>query len=84
MPSKPESRHHEKPPCLYIEPDRQGGWSVRESRGLCGGLFPSRRDAIRFAMQECLCRPESVILKPQAEDLNGESGVEGLGLTGTT
>ncbi len=71
MLEKVVSRKHVKPPCLIVAPDAHGGWVVRESRGLCGGLFTNRQDAIRFAMQECLCRPESVIFRPQPLDLNG-------------
>lgn len=35
-----------------ISPDEQGRWIVSDAEGLVGGVFLSRRDALRFALRE--------------------------------
>lgn len=66
--------HHAKTPslsaCLYIGQDRLGHWVVRDQRRLCGGLFATQTEAIRFAMYECQRRPQSVIMLPNGLELD--------------
>lgn len=56
--------------CLFIGRDRDGHWAVKDARSLCGGLFANRTEAIRFAMYECQRRPQSVIMLPDALELD--------------
>jgi len=57
--------------CLLIGQDHDGHWVVKDARGLCGGLFANRTEAIRFAMYECQRRPQSVIMLPDGLELDG-------------
>ena len=57
---------------LFIGQDRAGHWVVKDARSLCGGLFASRTEAIRFAMYECQRRPQSVIMLPEGFELDGQ------------
>jgi hypothetical protein len=40
--------------------DSGGHWVVQDERGLCGGLFVDRSNAIRFAMDETGRRPQAI------------------------
>ena len=40
--------------------DSRGHWVVQDERGLCGGLFVDRSNAIRFAMDEAGRRPQAI------------------------
>jgi hypothetical protein len=62
--------------CLFIGQNRQGEWVVRDARGLCGGLFQNRTEAIRFAMFECQRRPQSVIMLPDGLELDLALGAD--------
>jgi len=42
--------------------DSRGRWVAQDQRGLCGGLFVNRAEAVRFAMRETGRRPQAVIL----------------------
>jgi hypothetical protein len=59
---------------LHVGRNSRGYWVVRERRGRCGGLFVDRAEALRFAMFECGCRPQAVIMVPGVLelDLNAE------------
>ncbi len=57
--------------CMFIGQDHEGHWVVRDARSLCGGLFVSRTEAIRFAMYECQRRPQSVIMLPDGLEIDG-------------
>jgi hypothetical protein len=37
---------------FYILPDHRGHWIVRERSDLAGGVFSTRKGAIRFALSE--------------------------------
>ena len=37
---------------IDIVHDRQGHWTARDRRGLTGGTFFTRKDALRFALAE--------------------------------
>jgi len=61
-----------------VPPNRQfligknscGQWVVRDERGLCGGLFVNRNEALHFAMFENGNRPQAVIMVPGGLELN--------------
>ena len=61
--------------CLFIGQDHSGRWVVRDAPNLCGGLFVSRNEAIRFAMLECQRRPQSVIMLPDGLELDGAAPI---------
>src|SRR3984885_8254726 len=57
--------------CLFIGQDRAGYWVVKDAQSLCGGLFANRTEAIRFAVNECQRRSQSVIMLPDGLELDG-------------
>ena len=63
-----------RPAQFQIGKDSRGNWVVQDDRGLCGGLFVDRAQALRFAMLENGTRPQAVIMVP---------GIFELDLTGT-
>ncbi|RBP17677.1 hypothetical protein DFR50_102169 [Roseiarcus fermentans] len=56
--------------CLFIGQDSYGHWVVRDALNMCGGLFVTQTEAIRFAMVECQRRPQSVIMAPYRLELD--------------
>jgi len=50
--------------------DSRGNWVVQDDRGLRGGLFVSREQALRFAMLENGSRPEAVVMVPGVFELS--------------
>jgi hypothetical protein len=50
--------------------DRQGNWVVQDQRGLCGGIFVNRAEALRFAMFENGNRPQGVLMVPGVFELD--------------
>ena len=57
-------------PLFMIGKNRRGDWVVRDQRGLCGGLFIDRAEALRFAMFENGNRPQAVIMVPGILELD--------------
>jgi len=55
---------------FLIGKDSRGRWVAQDERGLCGGLFVNRAEAIRFAMRETGRRPQAVILVPDVIELD--------------
>jgi len=56
---------------LYlVGKNSRGQWVVRERDGLCGGLFVSRAEAVKYAMYETGRRPQAVIMVPGILELN--------------
>jgi len=49
---------------FQIGRDSHGNWVVQDKRGICGGLFINRVEALRFAMFENGNRPEAVVMVP--------------------
>jgi hypothetical protein len=47
-----------------IGKNSRGQWVVQDHTGLCGGLFVSRAEAVKFAMFENGNRPQAVIMVP--------------------
>jgi hypothetical protein len=50
--------------------NRRGQWVVQDQTGLCGGLFVSRAEAVKFAMLENGHRPQAVIMVPGILELD--------------
>ena len=50
--------------------NRRGQWVVQDQTGLCGGLFVSRAEAVKFAMFENGHRPQAVIMVPGILELD--------------
>jgi hypothetical protein len=48
----------------------RGNWVVRDQKGLCGGLFVDRAEAVKFAMFENGRRPQAVIMVPGILELD--------------
>ena len=59
-----------RPLQFQIGRDRRGNWVVQDDRGLCGGLFIDRVQALRFAMLENGSRPQAVIMVPGVFELD--------------
>jgi hypothetical protein len=53
-----------------IGKNRRGQWVVQNQSGLCGGLFVSRAEAVKFAMFENGNRPQAVIMVPGILELD--------------
>ena len=53
-----------RPLQFQIGRDSRGNWVVQDDRGLCGGLFIDRAQALRFAMLENGGQPQAVIMVP--------------------
>ena len=74
----------DKPPSLgcsssslfLIGRNSRGNWVVRDQKGLCGGLFVDRAEAVKFAMFENGHRPQAVIMVPGILelDMSGKPG----------
>jgi hypothetical protein len=47
---------------FLIGKNSRGNWVVQDQRGLCGGIFVDRAEALRFAMFENGDRPQAVIM----------------------
>jgi hypothetical protein len=68
----------DKPPSLgcsssslfLIGRNSRGNWVVRDQKGLCGGLFVDRAEAVKFAMFENGHRPRAVIMVPGILELD--------------
>ncbi|KAB1070325.1 hypothetical protein F6X51_23070 [Methylobacterium planeticum] len=54
---------------FLVGQDAQGRWVAVEARGLAGGIFRSRRDAIHYAAAETRGRPDAVGLSLERIDL---------------
>ena len=54
--------------------NRQGNWVVQDQRGLCGGIFVNRTEALRFAMFENGNRPQGVLMVPGVFELDMNRG----------
>ena len=50
--------------------DADGHWVVQDERGLCGGLFVDRTQALKFALFENGHRPQAVVMVPGVLELD--------------
>lgn len=69
MQAKQPAPYPSKPQFL-IGKDSHGHWVVQDERGLCGGLFVNRAEALHYAMFENGNRPQAVIMVPGVLELN--------------
>jgi hypothetical protein len=57
-------------PLFLIGKNGRGNWVVRDEKGLVGGLFVSRADAVKFALFEKGNRPRAAIMVPDGLELD--------------
>jgi hypothetical protein len=69
----PSSRLASLPRLFQIGRDSHGNWVVQDRQGLCGGLFVSRAEAVKFAMFENGNCPQAVIMVPGILELDMSS-----------
>jgi hypothetical protein len=62
--SEPPSLGYSRGSLFLVGKDRDGHWVVQGPKGLCGGLFVGRAEALKFAMYESGNRPQAVIMVP--------------------
>lgn len=55
---------------FMIGRDSQGHWVVQDQKGLHGGLFVNRTQALKFALFENGNRPQAVVMVPGTLELN--------------
>ena len=55
---------------FQIGRNSRGNWVVKDQKGLCGGLFVDRAEALKFAMFENGHRPQAVIMVPGTLELD--------------
>jgi hypothetical protein len=55
---------------FLIGKNSRGHWVVQDQKGLCGGLFVDRAEALKFAMFENGNRPQAVIMVPGILELD--------------
>jgi len=55
---------------FLVGKDSRGRWVAQDQRGLCGGLFISRAEAMRFAMFENGHQAQAVIMVPGIIELD--------------
>ena len=60
----PLSKPHAANDLFYLGKDSDGHWVVKDQRGLRGGLFVDRAQALRFALFENGRNPRAVIIVP--------------------
>ena len=70
MDDKPPSSNYFKSSLFLIGKNSRGNWVVRDQKGLCGGLFVDRAEAVKFAMFENGHRPQAVIMVPGILELD--------------
>jgi hypothetical protein len=67
---EPPSLSDWKSSLFLVGKDSHGNWVVQDQRGLYGGLFVDRAEALKFAMFENGNRPQDVIMVPGVLELN--------------
>ena len=48
-------------PLVFIGRNRKGDWVAQEQNGLYGGLFVNRAQAIKYALFENGCHPDTIV-----------------------
>ena len=78
---KPPSSSCSNSSLFMIGRNSRGNWVVRDQKGLCGGLFVDRAEAVKFAMFENGHRPQAVIMVPGILelDMSGKPGASDQG-----
>jgi hypothetical protein len=68
--TEPPSRSSSQSSLFLLGKNSRGNWVVQDSRGLCGGLFRGRAEALRYALFENGNRPQAVIMVPGTLELD--------------
>lgn len=55
---------------FLIGKDSHGNWVVQDQKGLYGGLFVDRTEALKFVMFENGNRPQAVVMVPGVFELD--------------
>ena len=69
----PSSSARPRLPLFIIGKDSRGHWVVRDQRGLYGGLFINRAEALKFALFENGNRPQAVVMCPDVLEFDVDS-----------
>lgn len=69
----PSTVQSAKPLQFLIGRNSRGNWVVQDERGLCGGLFIDRVEALKFAMFENGNHPQAVVMVPGVFELDMNS-----------
>ena len=67
---EPPSLSFPRTSLFLVGRDRDGHWIARDQRGLRGGLFVDRAEALKFAMFENGNRPQAVVMVPGVLELD--------------
>jgi hypothetical protein len=67
---EPPSASNSNASLFLIGKNSRGHWVVQDQKGLCGGLFVDRAEALKFAMFENGHRPQAVIMVPGILELD--------------
>ena len=67
---EPPSSSRSNSSLFLIGKNSRGNWVVQDQKGLCGGLFVDRAEALKFAMFENGNRPQAVIMVPGVLELD--------------
>jgi hypothetical protein len=67
---EPPSSSRSSSELFLIGKDSRGNWVVQDQRGLRGGLFVNRNEALKFALFENGNRPQAVIMVAGGLELN--------------
>jgi len=64
---------------FLIGKNSRGNWVVQDQKGLRGGLFVDRAEALKFAMFENGNRPQAVIMVPDVLELEMSRNPRAIG-----
>jgi hypothetical protein len=67
---EPPSTGEQKNLLFLVGRNSCGNWVARDQKGLCGGLFIGRAEAVKFAMFENGHHPEAVVMVPGVLELD--------------
>jgi hypothetical protein len=67
---EPPSRSDQESSFFLVGRNSRGNWVARDQKGLCGGLFIGRAEAVKFAMFENGNHPEAVVMVPGVLELD--------------
>jgi hypothetical protein len=66
----PSSQSRSNSSLFYIGKDSRGNWIVQDQKGLRGGLFVDRKEALRYALFENGNEPRAVVMVPGVFELD--------------
>jgi hypothetical protein len=62
--------HNGPQSCFLVGKDSRGHWIVKDPKGLRGGIFIDRAQALKYAMHEVADRVQAVIMVPGILELD--------------